>query len=144
MNYILYLLMGVYFLPLLGVGVSCYISAGFTMEKSLVYFVNIISSNFMQYFREAFASLLMPFVTAYAVKIGSSDQLIPKSTKILISVLILLFIVSSILFTIIQLNQEHLEKFGQNIFKVYNDITSNYAKEALAYTALTLGVSLKK
>ncbi len=144
MQYILYVLLFIYGLPLIGIVLSAVWSGFFSSEVQLVYIVSAINQTQLSLLRDTFGSLIIPLVTAYSIKTISSGQNVPKETKQLFTVLIVLFLVSLIFYGIVVSYENHLSKYGMSIFQSFKDLTLTYTKETLTYIGLTLGISLKR
>ena len=146
MQYILYSIIFIYSIPLLAIFFSILNSSFFTLHKSSVLIIAFIAKTHFVYLRDVFSSILVPLVTAYSLSKITSDKIIPKQTKILFTVLIIIFIISifshgSILYSEPEFNNRI---YDHVTFDNYSNITLYYSKEVLAYIALTLGISLKK
>ena len=115
------------------------------MQTPWVDIVGIISKTHFTTLRDIFSSIIVPLVTAFSVPSLTPQKIIPKETKILFSVFILLFIISILAHGYILFSEEQIVKeYKDGTFTNYSNITLYYCKEILTYIALTLGLSLRR
>ncbi len=146
MQYILYLVLFTYALPLIGVIISAVLSNFFQVNDKSIYVASAISAINASSLRDIFGSIIVPLVTTYSIHIGppGEETKIPLATKSLFTVFIILFISSSIFYGIVVSNADSLKNYSEDIFNTFRNITAAHMKEALIYVAMTLGITVKK
>ncbi len=141
MLYILYGLLIVYILPLLGIIASIVLSDQFLTNAPFVGVMGAIAISYVSTFRDILGSMIVPLVTAYSVPISGRHS-IPSQTKVLFTFLALVFVSSAISYGLVVKHEVRIATYGP-IFAAFRDLTLSHAKEALAYIALTIGISVK-
>lgn len=133
-----------YAVPLVGILLAAISSRGFTLETTTVYAAGFIAQDFMQTTRETFGSIIVPLLTAFALKNAGADEKVPGRTFAIFAVLAILFVVSSVSYGLVMSAREEIAQTDEKIASAFADVTRSYIKESLTYLALTLGISLKK
>lgn len=147
MRLITYMLLGVYALPIFIISYAIWSTGGFSSRDGTVYVAQAISGSFFSLLRDTFGSIIVPLVTAYSITKSDGSSEIPKPTQHLLIVLILFFILVTGLYGFVKYYDTALAHFndGKSDYgKLFQDVILTYAKETLAYIALTLGISIKK
>src|ERR1051326_4552471 len=93
--WVFYLILGLYCLPLLGLLLAAAVSHGFETKSATVMLVNIVSQEFLRGTRETFGSIVVPLLTAFAVKSLGADDRLPRRTAGIFLVLAALFVISA-------------------------------------------------
>lgn len=147
MLYLTYLSLGLYSLPLIAIVAAAITSQLFASESQLIYIAGKISITFLKNLWESFGVLIVPMITAFSIPIQKAgDNIIPRKTLWLISVLAFLFLLSISMYGIISSEkyQGRIKLFGKETSDAFSDVTVSYIKGFLSYFALTLGISFKK
>jgi hypothetical protein len=153
MLFITYSLLVVYVLPIFLICLSAFTSNFFTLESNYVYIANAISGAYFTFFRDSFASIVIPLVTAYSIPQRDPEKGIPKATIGIFSVLLGMFVITTLLYALIKYREVYLAMYNEapregissiDIPQVFINTMLSYAKEILAYIALLLGITLKK
>lgn len=150
-QWLLYPILVVYFLPVLAIAWAAIVTDGFRQDSVSVTFAQVMASEFYESLRQTIGVIFLPFLTAYAVKVESTQSKIPISTATLFFILLVFFVITVIVYGVVEIRQPTLDRFNTQIdgkdFSLrvfFKATTSTYAKELLAYIAVVLGVSLKK
>ena len=151
LHLITYPLLLTYFIPVL---VICWVAATTqTFLKDphdLVLVARAIAGPFFDVMHSTLAAIFVPFVMAYAVRNRTEDQPIPFSTLCIFFVFLGFFVISTFLYGLIEYRQVTLSRktvpvAGKEVevYVVFSGIVVAYAKEALTYIALVLGIALR-
>lgn len=144
MIWIAWIVLALYALPLFGIFASVVVSSGYTKESIVVYIVGSMAIEFLQNLRDAFGSLIVPLLTAFAVRpVGTGDR-VPAQTMGIFAALAILFLASVTSVGLVQAYHEGIAHHDPKVLDAFQSITRSYAKEFLSFIALTLGVSLKR
>lgn len=141
---IAWVILALYTLPLLGILFSLVVSEGFARESPAVYVVGSITEEFLQTLRDTFGSLMVPLLTAFAVKSVGADERVPRRTMAIFLALAALFVVSVVSVGLVKFYQEGITRHDPKVYEAFQSVTRAYAKEFLTYIALTIGISLRR
>lgn len=150
-QWLLYPILIVYFLPILALAAAALITDGFTVQDESLSFARIMASDFYDSLRQTIGVIFVPFLTAYAVQAVSSQAKVPISTAALFFVLLTFFVITIVMYGLIDIKQITLDRNtvrvngkAESLSAFFKTATTVYAKELLAYIAIVLGITLKK
>ncbi len=144
MLWIVWIMLALYALPLISILVAIITSLSFRMESAAVIVAAAIAEDFSKNLRETFGSLVVPLLTAFAIKHVGADEEVPPRTLAIFGTLAVMFLVSVLTHAFVTGNADFVKDYGQATFTAFSDVTASYSKEALTFIALTIGISLKK
>ena len=126
------------FATLLGVDVK--------QKSSAVYVVGTITKEFTGSLREMFGSIVVPLLTAFAIKSIDANGAVPGRTLLIFLGISGLFVISVLTSGLLALKDymDNIQQHGSDIYRTLVDAAHAYSKELLTYIALTIGISLKK
>jgi hypothetical protein len=143
MIWLVWVVLLLYSLPLLGIIFTWFASSGWTVKLEAVPIVGSISAEFVKNLRDAFGTIVVPLLTAFAIgKIGP-DLRVPLRAFALFIGLAALFAGSLVMYAVVT-SSKSLQDYGKEIVASYTAITQAYPKEFLTYIAVIIGISLKK
>ena len=149
-HWITYPMLFVYFLPILVIWVAAWHSGMFVNDSALLYYARAITGPFYDSFRASLGTIVLPFVTAYAVKDRLTNHRVPGETLFLFCILLAIFLGVTLLYGVIDLHRQTLLRATQTIdgrdvsvYVIFRDTAMTYAKETVGYIALVLGIALR-
>lgn len=104
-QWLLYPILIVYFLPILALAAAALITDGFTVQDESLSFARIMASDFYDSLRQTIGVIFVPFLTAYAVQAVSSQAKVPISTAALFFVLLTFFVITIVMYGLIDIKQ---------------------------------------
>lgn len=151
LHVITYPLLVTYFLPVLAIYWVAFSTSYFLNDiDGLLGFAQAIAGPFFDTARTTMGAIFVPFVMAYAVKDRLVDDPIPSSTLIIFCVFLSLFLMSTVLYGLVEwrvvtLKRNVISIGGKDmeIYEVYRNTALAYARESLTYIALVLGIALR-
>jgi len=144
MIWIVWIVLALYALPLFGILFSLFVSDGFRVESSVVYVVGTIADEFLRELRVTFGTIVVPLLTAFAVKTVGADEKVPPRTMAIFLSLAALLVLSVIAFGLVTYSREPIIQHDKKVYDAFQSLTVAYSKEFLTYIALTIGISLKR
>lgn len=144
-----YTLLLIYSLPMLVLLAAFALSSGFSASSPWLEFSVSLSGIYFTTTRDALATFVVPFITAFSVGRVESGTSIHRRTLVLFFVLVALFLLSMLSYSLVTM---HIETFVQQLNTASSDalkqikqqlldVCSAYVKETLAYISLLLGVA---
>ena len=151
LHLITYPLLLIYFIPVLVLCWVAYETKTFMNDpRDLVLVGRAVAGPFFDVMHSTLAAIFVPFVMAYAVRNRKEGEPIPASTLCIFFVFLSFFVISTGLYALIDFRQVTLSRTtvpvggkDTTIDVVYSGIVIAYAKEALTYIALVLGIALR-
>ena len=149
---ITYPLLVVYFAPVLVLWWTALHTSYFTNDpEQLVKIAVAIAGPFFETVRSTVSAVFVPFVMAYAIKNRDESNRIPVSSLVLFFVLLSFFVASTALYAVIEWKRTSLGRFDDIVVgdkevpvaEMFKSVATSYAKEALTYIALVLGIALR-
>jgi hypothetical protein len=144
-----YTLLLIYALPLLVLLAAFALSSGFATSSPWLEFTVSLSGIYFTSTRDALATFVVPFITAFSVGRIESGTTIHRQTIVLFLVLVGLFLLSMLSYSLVNM---YIESFVQQLSTASSeslkqvrqqllDVCAAYVKETLAYISLLLGVA---
>lgn len=142
-------LLFLYSLPLLMLLCSAFASRGFKNDSSLLLVTLDVVSQYAETLREAFATFVIPFVTALAAGRWSASTRGGMNPMQIFFVLVILLLIAIGMLAYIHAQEARImqslpisDDLAVQKIKEALDLVTSYVKEVLTYISLLLGVSL--
>ena len=149
-HWITYPMLFVYFLPILVIWIAAWHSGLFVNDSALLYYARAITGPFYDGFRASLGTIVLPFVTAYAVKDRLANHRVPGETLFLFIILLAIFLGVTLLYGVIDHHRstllratETIDGHTVNVYEIFRDTAMTYARETVGYIALVLGIALR-
>src|SRR5262249_47845973 len=126
MVWIVGIVLTLYALPLFGILLSLVVSNGFGVESSAVYVVGIIADEFVRDLRATFGSMVVPLLTAFAVKTIGADEKVPARTMAIFASLAALFVLSAMAFALVSYNKDQIIHHDKAVYDAFRSVTESY------------------
>lgn len=147
--WITYPLLGVYFLPVAMMGYAAWMGNALMDSAHSVPLAEAVSGAFSDHLRTTLGTIMMPFITAYAVDPRLADGRIPGSTVVLFAALLGGLLLVTALYGYVEYQRAELSRAAMevggketNVYELLGATLLTYAKETLGYVALVLGVTV--
>jgi hypothetical protein len=143
--WIVWVVLVLYALPLLGTFVTL-VSADPGLETGAIYIVGTITKQFAGTLRDTFGVIVVPLLTAFAIKSIAAEGTVPGRTLLIFLGVSGLFVLSILTSGMLGMHHYRLgiKRHNPEIYDTLVNATQTYSKELLTYIALTIGISLKK
>jgi hypothetical protein len=141
-------LLTLYSLPLALLLLATMTSRGYTMESSFLRVTIIVSSKYFHQLRDAFATFVVPFVTAYSATSRDPSAQGGLKAGTLFFILVGILCAAILLLGTVEANEldfiKNLNMKGtdaKDAFTLVDGLLTSYVKEVLTYVSLVLGIS---
>jgi hypothetical protein len=143
--WIVWVVLLLYALPLIS-AFGALLATDVKQESNAVYVVGTITKEFTGSLRETFGTIVVPLLTAFAIKSIDANGTVPIRTLVIFLGISGLFVISVITSGVLALKdyRDNISAHGPEIYQTLVAATQAYSKELLTYIALAIGISLKK